>query len=694
MGGELAGIFPLRSRRKTAFSRIIILSILAVFVAGALAGWQLVKSVPPPVLPGPQGPLSGVRILDRYDHLICLSAGEENRVPVKLNDVSQNMVKAILAAEDHRFFEHHGLDPLGTLRAAWNDIQAGHPLEGASTITQQLAKNLYFRDEGRTIKRKLKEVVAAWNIEATYSKERILEAYLNEVYFGNGAYGIERAAQVYFGKEPASLTLSESAFLAGLVKAPSELSLPSRRQEALARQREIVRNMVSFGFIGRKEADKALSQPVHVRGNTAAISYPYYVSYVLELLKGYGQDFWNNALKNGLSVYTNLDPQAQAAAERILAERTRKAPRGVSQSALVSLSVDDGSVRALVGGVGEYRRHQWNRAIHGHTAGSSFKPFVYLTALNDRTLVQDSLIDDLPITFQQHGAADYTPKDFDGRYLGPISVRKALALSRNICAVRVAYATGIENVIATAHAAGIKSKLDNNLSLSLGSDAVTPLEMAAAYSTLARGGVAIEPRVIRRIENAHGQVIADFPPEPRRVFQQEPVAELVDAMRDVVERGTGTMARLPGRPVAGKTGTADQAKDIWFIGFTPDLVTAVWGGNDANNPIAGNHVTGGSVMAGFWHDYMMAYYSSHPIIAGAFPQPLSPLMDEPDFSDTPAPYTVDIAHDDFGQAWHDIKNALLPDTKANRHSDSAAVPDNKRKTGVFKRLIRTIFNWL
>jgi penicillin-binding protein 1A len=348
--------------------------------------------------------------------------------------------------------------------------------------------------------------------------------------------------------------------------------------------------------------------------------YPYYVSYVLQLLR----DRFSQAemRRQGLRIYTNLDPGAQEAAEKTLGDGIKKAPKGVSQGALASVNVSDGAVVALVGGVGNFWKNQWNRATNPHTAGSSFKPFVYLTGLIKNAITPDSIVDDSPITIKQGwGLPDWSPKNFDHKFMGNIPVRKALALSRNVVSVRIAQKVGIENVVETARLAGVQSKLDPNLSLALGSSAVTPLEMAGAFATFARGGVAIRPRILRRIEDSKGQVIELFEPRVDKVFQLEPVAELVDMMQDVVRWGTGTQARLPDRPVAGKTGTADEAKDIWFIGFTPDLATAVWGGNDENLAIPGNYVTGGTIMAKIWKDYNVAYYQRNPTAAGSFIAP-------------------------------------------------------------------------
>jgi len=566
-------------------------------------------------------PIEAIQLFDRNDRLICTVEGDEDRRVVPLNQVAVQMRQAILAAEDHHFFEHHGVDVGSILRAFLANLQAGHVVEGGSTITQQLVKNLFFTEAARTVNRKVKEAFMAWELERRYSKERILEMYLNQVYFGNNAYGIERAASRYFDKSAAQLNLAQAAFLAGLVKAPSELGASTNRQAAMVRQHEILAKMVDYGYITPDQQKSALKDRlVFKRGNNPLQKYPYYVSYVLELLRS---KFTQSEMRReGLRVYTNLDPQAEEIGEATLAEGIKKAPKGGTQGALVSISVSSGAVCALVGGVGNFWKNQFNRATNPHTVGSAFKPFVYLTAFIRGLAGPETMVDDKPLVVHQPwGLPDYVPKDFDRKFMGRISMRKALAFSRNIPAVRTAQLAGVDHIVETARLAGVTSKLNANLSLALGSSAVSPLDLASAYSTFARGGVAVKPQVLRRIENTRGQVIEVFESKVDKVFPVEPVAQLVDVLQDVVKYGTGTQAKLANRSVAGKTGTADAAKDIWFIGFTPDLVTAVWAGNDENLPIPGTHVTGGVVMAKIWRQYNEAYYKAFPTPAGSFIAP-------------------------------------------------------------------------
>ncbi|MBS1992865.1 MAG: PBP1A family penicillin-binding protein [Cyanobacteria bacterium SZAS LIN-2] len=611
-------------------SRAVMMVLLAVAAIAAGYGGSLLyvqlKEIPDVTMVERFEPIEAIQIFDRQDKLICTVEGDEDRRVVPLNQVSTPMQQAMLAAEDHHFYEHNGINFFSIIRATFANMQAGHVVEGGSTITQQLAKNLFFKDAGRTFDRKIREAYVAWDLERRYSKERILNMYLNQVYFGNNAYGIERAASRYFDKSAAGLTIAESAFIAGLVKAPSELGTVQNRQAAIDRQREIIDKMVEYGYITENQAKSAKAQKLAFKKGTNPLQkYPYYITYVLETLR---ERFSQAEMRTqGLKVYTNLDPVAQELAEKTLAEGIKKAPKGVTQGALVSISVRDGEVMAMVGGVGDFIKHQFNRATNPHTVGSSFKPFVYLTAFTKGVLTPDSIIDDSPLVIHSPwGQADYAPKNFDHKFYGRIPVRRALALSRNIPSVKVGQMVGMDSVIETARLAGITAKLDPNLSLALGSSAISPLDMAGAYSTFARAGVVIKPQVLRKIENNRGRVIEVFEPKQDRPFQLEPIARLVDCMQDVVRWGTGTQAKLADRPVAGKTGTADEGKDIWFIGFTPDMVTAVWAGNDENKPISGHNVTGGVVMAKIWHDYNEAFYKARPTPPGSFmvPSPVTP----------------------------------------------------------------------
>lgn len=568
----------------------------------------------------------GLEIYDRHDKLISTILADRDTTPVPLNTISRSMRQAIITSEDRAFYQHIGVNPLAIVRAMCANMMAGHAVQGGSTITQQLVKNLYFPDEERSLYSKAREAVLAIELERRYSKDRILEAYLNYIYFGQGTFGVERAAQRYFGKPASKLTLAESAYLAGLVSAPSTLSSPSNRHKAIARQQGILSNMVASHYISPEAAQQAKKEKLPSKEyRTAHDSNWYYISYVLQLLTAqFGEEKLN---EKGLKIYTNLDVGAQALAQKYLTEGIRRAPAGISQGALVCLSVDDASVVALVGGVNSYKKSPWDRALNPHTAGSAFKPFVYLAGLTSGAIQKDTVLDDSPIVIRlPQTDQTYAPRNFDGRFLGPLSVRKAIALSRNVCAVKLAQNIGLEPIVNTAKLAGVDSPIQPTLSIALGSCAVSPLELASAYSTFARGGVRSQPMLIRRMVNREGKVIGVGQINQQRVFDQEPVAQLVDIMQDVVTEGTGSEAQLANRKVAGKTGTSDGGKDVWFVGFTPDTVTAVWGGNDQDQSVAGTQVTGGAIAARIWKNYMQGYYQLYPMPQRAFAQPINPLL--------------------------------------------------------------------
>lgn len=599
---------------------------LAILIAvGALFAWQQFHDWNAVSLPDEN---VGLKVFDRNDRPICTLLPNKEYSPVPLSKIAKSFQQALISTEDRGFYHHAGVSIESIIRASFVNLRAGHVVQGGSTITQQLVKNLYSPDSKRTFLVKAKEAIKAMELDQRYSKDKILESYLNFVYFGRGTWGIESASQRYFAKHAADLDLAQAAYLAGIVNAPTRLS--THRDDAMQRQHEVLNNMVTEHYITQSEATKAESEKlVFKNAETKPEHYAYYLNYVISLLQQ--EKFSDDDIySKGTRVFTNLDPAAQIQADQSLTQGIRKAPNGVSQGALVSISVKDGAVLAMVGGVGSFDKSPWNRATGPHTAGSAFKPFVYLTGLESGILKPDTTIYDAPLSIQIPGQELYSPKNFDGKYLGPITIRKALALSRNTCAIRVTQAVTPEKVAVTAQNAGITSKLEPTLALGLGASAVSPLDMANAYSTLARSGIRMAPSFIRRVENKDKKILKQYQNQSAKVFDTEPVAELVDAMQDVVEKGTGTQARLFDRPVAGKTGTADGARDIWFIGFTPDTVTAVWGGNDKNAPIAGNQVTGGTIMAGIWQNYMKAFYKSHPTPPGEFVAPQTPLAEEVD----------------------------------------------------------------
>lgn len=452
----------------------------------------------------PEVPLvgDGLKIYDRFDRPVCTIYGDRDQQPVRLEQVTHFVPEAFIAAEDHDFYRHGGIDPFGIIRAVLVDVTHGQAIQGGSTISQQLIKNLYFEGKKRNINDKITEAFMAMDIEHRYSKKQIIEAYLNHVYFGRGVYGIERASEQYFGKNARKLTVAEAAFLAGLVNAPSDLGRPENKKDAIARQRMILNSMAELRFITDKELNAAKAQKLVFKSYiNPSRKYQQYTSEVVELCQRIlGKD---DVYADGLRIYTNMDPAAQEAAERVITNGIKGAPKGINQGALVSINVADGGIIAMVGGVG--KNAEWNRATSPHTAGSAFKPFVYLAALAQGSLSPDDMVQDAPLDIRQAGAPAYSPKNYDGSYMGEMTIRKAIALSRNTCAVRVAQGVGPHEVAKYAHLAGIESPLDENLSLALGSSAVSPLEMANAYATLARGGEYVQPLMLRKIVDKQGK---------------------------------------------------------------------------------------------------------------------------------------------------------------------------------------------
>lgn len=553
-------------------------------------------------------PWQSIQVYDRNGKMLTTVSSDEDRIYTPLKNISKAMQQAVISAEDRRFYQHPGADVSSLVRAAMSNMSAGRIVEGGSTISQQLCKNLFFKVGDRTYERKIRELVLALQLERRYSKERILEMYLNQVYFGRGAYGIEIAARNYFGKQASKLDIHEAAFLAGLLKAPSSLSRPDQLKASSQRKDEVLVRMSEDGFFNQGDLKKMQTKKLEFkpRHNTLA-RYPYYVSYVLEQLENMKIDVHQG---RGLKVYTHLDPKMQASAEASLASGIKNAPRGIDQGALVTVDVKTGGVMVMVGGVGQFEKHQWNRAVSEHTAGSAFKPFVYLAAFEQGMLDPEDVIDDEPIVIPQKVGEAYAPKNFDGEFKGPMPVSMALAQSRNTCAIRVAQMAGVNKVVNVARRAGVSSRLDPYISLALGSAAVSPLEMSAAYASFVRNGVFIEPQIISRIETSDGKVIKQFRPKHERRLKQSAVVKLNTCLRKVVESGTGTKARLPGVPVIGKTGTADGATDVWFVGGTPGEVTALWGGTDKPIHKKNNAITGGNLMAGIWHQYTSSYMHS------------------------------------------------------------------------------------
>ena len=509
---------------------------------------------------------------------------------VRFDELPGFFVEAVSSIEDRRFFDHPGIDVWGILRAAVANIRAGKIRQGGSTLTQQLAKNLFLTPE-RTVRRKIQEAIVALWLEARFSKRQIFEIYINRVYFGSGAYGVAAAARRYFGGTVGDLSLFEAAVLAGLLKAPSRYSPVRDADAAKERGLRVLRSMVDAGKLTEAEARAALRTPLRLRAETGAGA-RYFADWALERAVGY-----IGRTSRDVEIRTTMDARLQRIAERharTLLEKEEKT-RGVSQVALVAMSLD-GAVRAMVGGR-VYSASQFNRATQARRQpGSAFKLFVYLAGL-EAGLVPDSVFVDKPVR-----VAGWRPRNYDGRFHGAMPLRRAFARSINSVAVQVSERVGRRRVIDAARRLGITTPIAPHPSLALGASEVTLIELTAAYAAVANGGVAVWPYGIASVETVGGKRLYRRTGGPQaRVIEKGRAQALRRMLREVVRGGTGRAARLGGSE-AGKTGTSQGFRDAWFVGFAGDLVAGVWVGNDDDRPM--KKVTGGGLPARIWRAFM------------------------------------------------------------------------------------------
>ncbi|MES1991803.1 MAG: penicillin-binding protein 1A [Pseudomonadota bacterium] len=511
---------------------------------------------------------------------------------VLASDLPAYVPQAVIATEDQRFYWHFGIDPVGLARAAYQNLRAGYVVQGGSTLTQQLAKNVFLTSD-RTLSRKIQEMLLAVWLEARYSKEQILTLYLNRVYFGGGAYGVEGASERFFKKPARELTLSEAAMLAGLLKAPSHYSPTNNLSRARARAAIVLDNMLKTGFITDVDKQYALNHPASLDGYSSSGSINYFVDWVADVLPAY-----TGEQNTDMVVRTTIDPVMQKAAEDVVAEllKSEGGAQNVTQAAVVAMT-PDGAVRAMVGGR-SYGQSQFNRAVQAQRQpGSAFKPFVYLTAM-EYGLTPDTKRIDRPVTY-----GTWSPSNYTDRYSGPMTLTRALAESINTIAVQVANEVGIRNVIRTAQRLGIQETLPPNLSLALGTCDVNLLELTAAYATFANGGYGVIPHSIEDVHTRDGDEIYRRQGSGLgRVMNEDVMGEMNHMLAEVMTTGTGRKAAVAGRPIAGKTGTSQDFRDAWFIGYSADIVVGVWVGNDNRAPM--KKVTGGGLPAKIWHAFM------------------------------------------------------------------------------------------
>lgn len=584
--------------------------IMVICVAGAGAGFLLSITGTLPDVSQTLSPAASSQIYDCKGRLITTVHAEQNRLPVKLADTPKDLQNAFIAAEDIRFYKHHGIDPIGIARAVVSNIRHRDATgQGGSTITQQLARNAFLTQE-QTLKRKLLEAVLAVEIENKYTKAEILEMYMNQIYFGQGAYGVQTASHVYFGKDVKDLNLAQCAMLAGLPNSPNYYSPFHNLQAAKYRQGVVLDQMAKYGYISQEQADEAKAQdlglvkPGSNQDNNKVASY--FVNYVVQQVS---DKYDSSAIyKEGLKIYTTLDLDMQKDAENAVNKdlpKGTKNAKGITQpqGALLAIETKTGDVKAMVGGRGE---DQFNRATQMYRQpGSAFKPFTYVTAL-EKGMSPNMMLDNSAVSF----AGGWSPKNYGHTTGGPVTMTEALVKSMNIPTINLANKVGMSNVIKTAEKCGITSLVDsgkysdNNLSASIGglSKGVSLWDMAQAYSVFANNGQLIKSRVILKIEDRNGNILEDHTGESdaEQVLDANAVARLNVMLQQAVMRGTGRNAYF-GRPLAGKTGTTNGAHDAWFVGYTPNMVTAVWIGDDTSTNAG---YTGGTIPAAIFRDFM------------------------------------------------------------------------------------------
>jgi penicillin-binding protein 1A len=591
-----------RSRRslvaRIAYWGLVVGLWFAIGIAG-FVGWVGAHLPPIQSLEIPKRAPS-IQIVD-YQGRALARRGDLAGAPLPLKEMPSYVPKAFMAIEDRRFYQHSGVDPYGIARALLANVMHRGVAQGGSTITQQLAKNLFLTQE-RTITRKLQEALLALWLERKFTKTRILELYLNRVYFGAGAYGIEEASQHYFGKSARSITVAEAALLAGLVKSPSRLAPTRNFDGAEKRAKVVLAAMAELKYISATSERVAIARPPHIvaQANTGSVNYV--ADWVMDAL--------NDTLGHvdeDIVVQTTVDAALQANAEKSLDEElAQKGDKtGVAQGALVAMT-PDGAVRALVGGR-NYADSQFNRAVAAkRQPGSAFKPFIYLTAL-EHGLTPDSVREDRPINVK-----GWQPENYGHEYFGPVTLTKALALSLNTVSVRLTLEFTPMAVIRTAYRLGIASKLEPNVSIALGTSEVSMLELVGAYAPFANGGFAVIPHVIQKITAANGKLLyARNIQQLGRIIDARYVAMMNQMMSETLTIGTAHKAALPGWPAAGKTGTSQDFRDAWFIGYTGHLVTGVWLGNDDGTPT--KHVTGGSLPVEIWSRFMRGAHQGVPV---------------------------------------------------------------------------------
>ena len=599
----------------TVFKKLLFIAIIGSILGALLLGSVLfyliqIKGLPDVSVIETMIPDETTKIYSSDNVVLAELHLEENRQWVFLKDISPIVPQSIIAVEDSNFYAHHGLDFKGIFRALIADVKAGSFVQGGSTLTQQLARSLFLTQK-KSIWRKVEEAILAVQIERKYTKSDILEWYLNQVYWGHNAYGIQSASMHYFGKPASELTLSEASVLTGLLVAPEYYSPIKSISRAKYRQRIVLNRMVSEDIITKEEANKAYDQELKLSSRPVfTYKAPFFTSYIIQQLKTlYGEEA---LYTSGMKIYTTLNYELQKEAERVVKKYIEIGTRpsyiggekvpslNYREASLLSLDPQTGYILAMQGG-SDFLKNEFNRTTQAkRQPGSAFKPFIYLTALQ-KGFSPGTFVEDSPVTFNT-SEGPYAPNNYSQTYAGWIPLRKALERSINVISIKLNYLIGPQHMVEVAKQIGIQSPLSPILSLPLGANEVTMLELTSAYGVFANSGMRVEPTGIIRIEDRDGTPLFEHKIRERRVFDSNLINTLVDMMQGVVKYGTGRQANLASHPVAGKTGTTSDYRDAWFIGFVPQLVSASWVGNDDNSPT--QKITGGSIPAAMWKDFM------------------------------------------------------------------------------------------
>lgn len=609
--------------RRRGSLMIIFALCLAFMLAGIMAGVIYLNSLPSiEQLEEYEPTLTSQIVSDDGELIKTFGAYKYKKVSIK--EIPDYMKKAIIAIEDKNFYYHTGFDIVALFRSSIKNIKAGKIVQGASTITQQITRTLFLSQE-KTFTRKFKEIILAYRLEKTVSKDKILEMYLNNIYLGEGAYGIAAAADIYFGKEVKDLSLAECALIAGLPQAPSVYN-PYRNPDLAKKRRSmVIKRMLEDGVITEKQAEETEKAEIKLnetREISTLIKAPYFVDFVMrELKEKVGMDE-QEVIQGGYKIYTTLNYEYHKAAKMSLVNNMKGwgLTDSDEQAALLSYDVVSGQVLAYIGGR-DYSETQFDRVSQSiRQPGSSFKVFIYTTAM-EQGLTPFTVYPDVPLRI-----GDWRPQNYGRKYRIELPLYKALALSSNVVASKLIMDCGVHEVIKTARKMGITTPIEKDPTIALGSSGVKMIELATAYGVLANGGIKVAPYGIEKIETANGKLVYVANNEYRRVLDIKTVAYMVEMLKQVVNFGTGRGSYI-GRPSAGKTGTTDSYRDAWFVGFTPDIVTAVWVGNDNNTPT--NKLTGGSLPAVIWRDYMKMITYNKPVMDFMYPEIIVDTSYEP-----------------------------------------------------------------